>query len=300
MPYLEIPNPRPGDMRFNPQADVLPVAYKAPRPSRMWPGSYGPRPRNQADVYLPDVQKADAPLIIYLHSGGWAAGSRVNIPELIMRQVTRASAVLVSADYTLSTPDTPSYPQAPYDIDRLVRWCRLQAPNWGVTGRRIILAGGSAGGHLAALAACAPGQFSDKDLHPHIAAQDPVVQGLICLAAPTELQSVEQGVPMGTHLVRQFLGCKGPCPGMVLGGASPINWSRRLAPPPAYLAYGLQDLLVPPGPNGKEFAQVMADKRGDACGIWYDLVDSSGHNLDHSTINLRSLECWIDLVAKGK
>jgi acetyl esterase/lipase len=78
---------------------------------------------------------------------------------------------VASIDYRLVTtaPDgsfVNLFPAADEDVDRAVRFVRAHAATWDLDPRRVLLAGASAGGHLAALAAAAPGEFVDPTLPP--------------------------------------------------------------------------------------------------------------------------------------
>jgi acetyl esterase/lipase len=92
--------------------------------------------------------------------------------------VPHVGVALVSIDYRLigSAPDggyTNTFPTASYDMDRAVRFVRANAARWDLDPSRIIVAGASAGGQLAALAGVAPGTYTDPTLPPDLARVSP-------------------------------------------------------------------------------------------------------------------------------
>ena len=108
------------------------------------------------DLYLPASQvRGGAPVIIYVHGGGWTSGHTrhsgafENWPGVLASLAGRGY-VVASLNYRLSG-EAPS-PAAAQDVKSAVRWLRGNATRFGVDKRRIGISGGSAGGQLAALA----------------------------------------------------------------------------------------------------------------------------------------------------
>jgi acetyl esterase len=107
-----------------------------------------------ADVAVP--KRADrAPVVIYLHGGGWAFGSPASFRKLGM-QFAEAGHLTIILDYRLA-PEHP-FPAALEDSSFAIRWATENAHRWNGDGRRIAIGGDSAGANLAAsvLASSAP------------------------------------------------------------------------------------------------------------------------------------------------
>lgn len=102
-----------------------------------------------ADVYLPK-ESGLHPAIIFVHGGGWVGGSRENWSELIA-PFAQQGYVGVANDYDLSP--AVHFPTALLQCKESVRWLRAHASEFHVDPKRIAIAGGSAGGELAALVA---------------------------------------------------------------------------------------------------------------------------------------------------
>lgn len=289
-----VPDPRPGDLRIDAEADVLPSSYHAPpAPTTILDIPYGDDPEQQLDLHLP--AEPGAPVVLFVHSGGWVAGDKSVVPDMVMRFVERGYAV-ASVGWRLAPRHT--FPTPLEDIKHAVRWLKAYGEREGlVDGERIIAYGVSAGGHLAALLATTPGRFEPTDLAPAEAAHDSSIAGLVSAVGPTDLVTFyRQPHPWATEFTEALLGCS-PCTDDVLAEASPAN---HLGPdlPPAYWAYGREDhVLVEPTTQGAAIAAAWVEQAG-IYSSWYDLVDEQAHHLDQSTVNQRYLETFMDLIAR--
>lgn len=113
-------------------------------------------------IWPPKADGNDRPCIVFYFGGGWTSGD--------YRQFARQSAYLasrgmvaVSADYRIrklhnTTPDV-----CVEDAKSSIRWVRAHAKELGIDPSKVIAAGGSAGGHLAAATALVPGFDSAGD-----------------------------------------------------------------------------------------------------------------------------------------
>ena len=119
--------------------------------------AYGPDPRQRFDAYLPARPLHGAPVILFVHGGGWANGNKDN-PGMIEGKAGRwlpEGWVLVSTNYRMR-PDTAPLDQA-RDVARALAEVQRLAPQWGADPSRVVLMGHSAGAHLAALVGASPG-----------------------------------------------------------------------------------------------------------------------------------------------
>ena len=96
------------------------------------------------DLYLSGA--TDAPLVVFIHGGGWRAGSKDNCP---ISWLTDHGYAVASISYRLT--DQAVFPAQLHDCKAAVRWLRTHAAEYGFSTERIAVAGSSAGGHLAAL-----------------------------------------------------------------------------------------------------------------------------------------------------
>jgi acetyl esterase len=90
-----------------------------------------------------------APVLLYLHGGGWTIGSVETVDRLCRRIADRSGCAVLSVDYRLA-PEHP-WPAALDDVETALAWLRRSAP--GVDATRVAVGGDSAGGQLATVLA---------------------------------------------------------------------------------------------------------------------------------------------------
>ena len=88
------------------------------------------------------------PCVLYLHGGGWVVGG-LDSHEFITAPLARdLSAVVVAVDYRLAPEHV--FPAAFDDCLAVWRHLQTQGDAWGIDASRVVVAGDSAGGNLAA------------------------------------------------------------------------------------------------------------------------------------------------------
>jgi acetyl esterase len=107
-------------------------------------------PSPSVRLYLPPQAKP-LPVLVYLHGGGWVAGS-VETHDPFCRLLSEAAVmIVVSVEYRLA-PEHP-YPAALDDALIAVEWAANHAAEWGGDAEKLIIGGDSAGANLAAVTA---------------------------------------------------------------------------------------------------------------------------------------------------
>ena len=100
------------------------------------------------DAFMPKEKNAQKRIaVIMIHGGGWRSGNRSQHYPLA-ESLAHLGYVCFTPEYRLSTEAL--FPAAVYDIKAAIRWVRTNASNYNVDTSKIVIAGFSAGGELAA------------------------------------------------------------------------------------------------------------------------------------------------------
>ncbi|MDT0181631.1 alpha/beta hydrolase [Microbacterium sp. ARD31] len=118
------------------------------------------------DLRTPDAAAsgaAGAPLVVFLHGGGWLRGSRkVFTPGIdharSFDRIVAAGIAVASCDYRLS--GEARFPAQLDDVDAAIAWLQEHGAEHGVDASRLVLWGVSAGATLAALTGLRRGDVS--------------------------------------------------------------------------------------------------------------------------------------------
>lgn len=108
--------------------------------------------RARLDIYRPrarDLRKA--PVLVQIHGGGWTIGDKRQQGLLLMDRMARGGWVCVAPNYRLA-PRHP-FPAQIDDVRTALDWVADHIEEYGGDPSYVVITGGSAGGHLAALAA---------------------------------------------------------------------------------------------------------------------------------------------------
>ncbi|WP_395749890.1 alpha/beta hydrolase fold domain-containing protein [Prosthecobacter sp.] len=97
------------------------------------------------DLYLPKDAKKP-PLVVFIHGGGWKAGSYKSCST---SWLTESGFAVASISYRLS--QVAVFPAQIHDCKGAIRWLRAHAAEYGYDATRVGVAGTSAGGHLVLL-----------------------------------------------------------------------------------------------------------------------------------------------------
>jgi acetyl esterase/lipase len=124
------------------------------------------KPR-QMEIYFPpghDPAKSKVPGMILFHGGSWGGGTLAQFRVACAYFATRGIVCATSEYQMLNAPDAKRLPAGETkkrvcvtDAKSAIRWFKQHAGELGIDPQRIITGGGSAGGHISALATMNPG-----------------------------------------------------------------------------------------------------------------------------------------------
>ena len=195
------------------------------------------------DLYLPATPRPPT-LIVWVHGGAWRSGSkdRVGIVDMLQR-----GFAIASVDYRL-TPVAP-FPANVHDIKAAIRFLRAHAEGFGFREEPMVIAGASAGGHLAALVGVTNGHAELEGTVGEHTDQSSDTAAIVSFYGASNLTTIlKQSTPHG-------LGVRVPALQLLLGGspeefpekaelASPV-FHADASDPPLLLIHGDQDHQMP-------------------------------------------------------
>jgi len=128
---------------------------------------YKKTPQGELKVYVhlpPDWKASDKrPVIVFFFGGGWTGGKVEQFLPQATYLATRGM-VTARADYRVKSRQGTTPRECVEDAKSAVRWLRQKAGELGIDPGKVIAAGGSAGGHIAACTALVEGlDAKDED-----------------------------------------------------------------------------------------------------------------------------------------
>ena len=206
--------------------------------------SYGPHGRaNLADIWrrrdLPRDGKA--PVLLQVPGGAWVIGWRRPQAYPLMSHLVSRGWVCVSLNYRVSPLHT--WPDHIIDVKRALAWVKENIAAYGGDPNFVAISGGSAGGHLSALAALTP---NDPMFQPGFEDADTSVVAAVPIYGRYDWFSTEgEGRPEFVGLLEKFVVKKKfSAHRHIFVDASPIRHVHADAPP-FFVLHGHDDSLIP-------------------------------------------------------
>jgi acetyl esterase/lipase len=236
------------------------------------------------DIYMPAKRGGAKPLVLYIHGGGWVgghtrhAGAMGDFPAALAK-LAGEGFVVASLEYRLA--DEARFPAALQDARAALRYLKGNAGRFGIDPARSGVWGGSAGGHLSALAALSCGV---SGLDPAGTKADPgseCVQAAVIWYGVFDFAALAAGRPGGTDPAGgRLLGCQ-VCTAENYAPASPVTYIDA-KDPPMLLIHGEGDRTVPVAQSR------IAEARLRAAAVPVESIYIPG--VDHSFIGATAAE----------
>ncbi len=135
------------------------------------------------DVWSPPSGDASGLAFIFFHGGAWYMMDKDMLTRPFFRHLVAQGHTVMDVAYRLC-PEVDIYGMIG-DAKRAIAWMKANAPRYGVNPEKIVLGGGSAGGHLALLAGYTP---EHPELTPEeLKGNDLSVCGVISYYGPTDM-----------------------------------------------------------------------------------------------------------------
>lgn len=253
------------------------------------------------DLYLPvGAVSGGAPVIVYVHGGGWTSGHTrhsgafENWPG-VLASLASKGYVVASLNYRLSG-EAPS-PAAEQDVKSAVRWLRANATRFGIDKRRIGIWGGSAGGQLAALAgtSCGVSALEPPVEEAKAPLESDCVQAVVAWYGVFDFTPLAKNASVPPNIAR-YLGCEaGGCTEESIALASAVRYVDG-SDPPFLLIHGALDKTVAVAQSERFHAALQASAVKSQLIVLPDVDHSFVGNTAELTRNasLRALRATID------
>lgn len=244
------------------------------------------------DIYLPPREMGPRPLILYVHGGGWVGGNTrhggasADFPAALA-MLAAEGFVVASLEYRLARE--ANFPAQAHDVRAALRFLKGNAGHYGIDPARTGIWGGSAGGHLSALAALSCGDASLDPAGTSAPAGSECVQSSVIWYGVFDFAALAAGRPGGTDGgAVTLLGCDGACRPQDYAPASPVTYIDA-NDPPMLLIHGEGDRVVPVAQSR------LAEERLRAAGVdvtslYIPAVDHSFIGADHATTTAATLQ----------
>jgi acetyl esterase/lipase len=219
------------------------------------------------DLYVPKDRSTPPPLLLFIHGGAWRAGKKEHTEPYTV-PLAAAGYATASIQYRLAPEHT--FPKAIQDVNAAIHWLRSHGDQYGFDGGRMALLGGSAGGHLALLAAYAQDPALGAPGHPEGVKQR--VAAVVNIYGVTDCTTA---VAQAEKRVHDFMGVPYAEGVDQYALASPI-FHLDADDPPTLTLHGTIDELVP-------IAQAdRLHKKLDSLGVpnFYDRIEGWPHAMD--------------------
>lgn len=187
--------------------------------------SYGKLERQKLDVYSPEGEVQNLPVVVFLYGGSYQSGRRKDY-LFVGQALTKRGFVTVIPDYRVYPEG--KFPNFIEDGAAAVSWAWNHIGDFGGDHSRLFLMGHSAGAYIAAMLALNPRYLAQVGL------SSADLRGFIGLAGPYDF------LPLNNPKLIEIFGANS------LEETQPINFVNAEAPP-ALLLHGAKDGVIRPG-----------------------------------------------------
>ena len=143
--------------------------------------AYGPTEAERLDVFR--AEQPDAPVLVFIHGGWWRALDKAD-HSFIAPAFVKAGAMVVVPNYGLCP--TVGIEDIALQMTRALAWTWRHAAEHGGDPSRIVVAGHSAGGHLAAMLLACRWKVVDESLPPRL------VSGALSISGVFDLDPIRE------------------------------------------------------------------------------------------------------------
>lgn len=193
--------------------------------------AYGTDPLQEMDIYLPAGRDEHTLTIVLIHGGGWSDGDKTELtPSVAGVQALFPGYAIVNINYRLAKNGvTNVFPAQEEDVKKAVETIIASAENFHIS-HDLILAGFSAGGHLALL----HGYKNDPGKN---------VKAIVDFFGPTDLTALSDMGSVQALILFNATGKTYDQDAELFIRSSPIDFVTKNSPPTIILQGGADELV---------------------------------------------------------
>ncbi len=221
-------------------------------------------PAQKLDIYLPNAGDGPFPVIVSIHGGAFKMGDKADGQLTPVLEALKHGYAVVSVNYRLS--GEAIFPAQIQDVKAAIRFVRANAKAYKFNPDKIATWGGSAGGHLAAMAGTTGDLTLFDDASLGNAGQSSRVQAVVDWFGPIQFDQMDaqlrasgKGVPdhnAANSPESELVGKQITQAANLVKRASPATY---ISPndPPIFIEHGTEDQLVPTEQSKNFYADLV-------------------------------------------
>ncbi len=225
------------------------------------------------DLYIPEKPITNG-LLVWVHGGAWRSGTKDGVPRIFPENGIPTASI----EFRQSTE--ARFPAQVHDIKAAIRFLRAKASAYGCDAGRIVIAGSSSGGHLAAAVGVTNGQAELEGTVGDYLKESSDVQGILDYFGASNLNTIlQQSTPFGLNVRK-------PALELLLGSlpeqntklatlASPVAHVDK-NDPPLLIFHGDQDPQMPINQSHELTGAYKKENRN----VQFDVVYGAAHGGD--------------------
>jgi acetyl esterase/lipase len=191
-----------------------------------------------------------SPTLVYIHGGAWTGGGPHRQARPLFHHLAQRGWIVATIRYPLSPHAT--HPDHLVAVKRALAWCKSAGATYAIDPDRIAVAGGSAGGHLASLAALTANRPEFQPGFEHVDTEVAACVPMYGIYDFFNRHDTRWNWPVIPRAVMKTTPEQSPD---AYRSASPMDQVGDHAPP-FLVVHGAHDSLVPP-PEARHFVDAL-------------------------------------------
>ena len=239
-------------------------------------------PAQRLDIYLPNDGPAPFPVIVSIHGGAFKMGDKGDFQVNAALNGLKRGYAVVSVNYRLS--GEAIFPAQIQDVKAAIRFVRANAKQYNLNPDKLATWGGSAGGHLAAMAGTMGDESDFDDASLGNAGVSSRVQAVVDWFGPIQFDQMDPQFKLSGKGKTDHDAANSPESELVgkqittapdlVKRASPATYISK-NDPPFFIQHGTNDPLVPTEQSKNFYTELLKSLGNER--VTLILLDGAGH-----------------------